>query len=109
MVNTRSEDARRFKNLQDDATTSNDPQATISLLNVRIAQMSKSMETLTKQNATLIRRISEHSHTTTVVREGISEGEREVHSSYRDGRWEEDEDREDPNYNQEEGNDWDVH
>jgi len=59
MVTTRSEDARRVRNVQDDATTSNDPQATISFLNERIAQMSKSMETLTKQNAALIRHISE--------------------------------------------------
>lgn len=49
------------------------------------------METLTRQNDALIRRISEESQTTTIVREGIPKGEQERHSSHSDGRREEDE------------------
>lgn len=96
MVTTRSEDARRPRDLQnrsvqdrsvqDDAGTSNDPQATTTLLNEQIARITKSMEDLAEHNAALLSRILEQSHTNTNVCDGIPKVEREGRNSPTDGR-----------------------
>jgi hypothetical protein len=54
MVTTCSEDARKTRiSTHDDDEIPNDPKAPIALLN-RILEMSKGMETLTRQNAALL-------------------------------------------------------
>jgi hypothetical protein len=63
MVTIRLEDVRRIRmSTHDDARIPNDPQAKIALLNDRIAHMSKSMETLTRQNAAVLLQIPDHSN-----------------------------------------------
>jgi len=71
--------------------------------------MSISLESLAQQNAGLILHISEQSHTTTIVRDGIPEGEKEGHSSCSDRHQEENEDREGPDHSQLEANYQDLH
>jgi ABC-type thiamine transport system substrate-binding protein len=64
MVATCLEEAKRTRiSTHDDTMIPNDPWAQIALLNDWIAQMPKTMETLTRQNAALLLWIPEHSTT----------------------------------------------
>jgi hypothetical protein len=123
MVNTQSKDAERTRNVQntniptrivqDNAGNSTNPKASITLLNDKIIQMTKNMEDLTYKNTALLAHILEQSHTTTIVRDGNLEGEREEHNSHTNGRGGENENpnpnREGPRPNQPEVNDRDHH
>jgi hypothetical protein len=91
MVTTRSEQQTAQRNvqdrsIQDDAWTLNDPQATINLLNEKIAQMKKNIGDLADKNVALLACILEQSHTTTVV----LEAEKEERNNHTGGRQEED-------------------
>jgi hypothetical protein len=82
MVATCLEEAKRTRiSTHDDTMIPNDPWAQIALLNDWIAQMPKTMETLTRQNAALLLWIPEHSTTAPGNRDEVSKREGEVEHS----------------------------
>jgi len=69
-----------WSNVHDGGQTSN-PEATIALLNEYLARMEKNVEDLTTQNAALQARISEQSHTPTIVPPNMIPESREEHNN----------------------------